>query len=39
MGSGTFGVTALKLNRKFIGIEIIEEDFKRADANIRQHLH
>jgi 16S rRNA G966 N2-methylase RsmD len=34
MGAGTFGTAALKLNRKFIGIEIDPERFKVAEANI-----
>jgi 16S rRNA G966 N2-methylase RsmD len=38
MGSGTTGIAALKLNRKFIGIEIDKETFKiarrRLDRNI-----
>jgi DNA modification methylase len=34
MGAGTFGTAALKLNRKFIGIEIDKERFKVAEANI-----
>ena len=28
MGSGTTGIAALKLNRKFIGIEIDQERFE-----------
>jgi 16S rRNA G966 N2-methylase RsmD len=34
MGSGSFGVAALKLNRKFIGIEINPETFEIAKARI-----
>jgi DNA modification methylase len=34
MGSATTGIAALKLKRKFIGIEIDEERFKIADARI-----
>lgn len=34
MGAGTFGTAALKLNRKFIGIEIDPERFKVAESNI-----
>jgi DNA modification methylase len=34
MGSGRFGVAALKLNRKFIGIEINPETFEIAKARI-----
>ena len=34
MGSGTTGVAALKLNRKFIGIEINPNTFATAEANI-----
>jgi DNA (cytosine-5)-methyltransferase 1/site-specific DNA-methyltransferase (adenine-specific) len=30
MGSGTTGIAALKLNRKFIGIEKDSETFKMA---------
>jgi site-specific DNA-methyltransferase (adenine-specific) len=35
MGSGTTGVAALKLKCQFIGIEIDEESFRRAEARIR----
>ena len=38
MGSGTTGIAALKLNRKFIGIEIDPETYKIAEANIATHL-
>ena len=34
MGSGTTGVAALELKRKFIGIEINEEYFKIASSRI-----
>jgi ParB-like chromosome segregation protein Spo0J/DNA modification methylase len=34
MGTGTTGITALNLNRKFIGIEIDPETFGIAKANI-----
>ena len=34
MGSGTTGVAALRLNRKFIGIEINNEYFKSAKERI-----
>ena len=34
MGSGTTGIAALNLNRKFIGIEIDKERFEIAQANI-----
>ena len=34
MGSGTTGIAALNLNRKFIGIEIDKERFEIARANI-----
>jgi site-specific DNA-methyltransferase (adenine-specific) len=35
MGSGTFGVAALKLGRQFIGCEIDKETFETAEANIK----
>ena len=38
MGSGTFGIAPLKLNRKFIGIEIDMDKFEIAKANISRHL-
>jgi 16S rRNA G966 N2-methylase RsmD len=38
MGSGTTGIVALKLNRKFIGIEIDEEYFKAAQSRIGKEL-
>ena len=34
MGSGTTGITALQLKRKFIGIEINSKNFEVAKANI-----
>jgi predicted RNA methylase len=34
MGSGTTGVAALKLNRKFIGIELDKEKFEVASTRI-----
>lgn len=34
MGVGTFGIAALKLRRKFVGIEIDPERFKLAEINI-----
>ncbi len=36
MGSGTTGVAALKLNRRFIGIEIELEYFKIAEKRIKE---
>ena len=38
MGSGSFGIAALKLNRKFIGIEINSERFETAEANIKKSI-
>jgi site-specific DNA-methyltransferase (adenine-specific) len=38
MGSGTTGIAAIKLNRKFIGIEIDKDRFGIAKANIARHL-
>jgi 16S rRNA G966 N2-methylase RsmD len=38
MGYGTTGIVALKLNRKFIGIERDEEHFKTAQLRIGQEL-
>jgi ParB-like chromosome segregation protein Spo0J len=38
MGSGTTGVAALKLNRKFIGIEKEQEKFKIAEARLTNHI-
>jgi ParB-like chromosome segregation protein Spo0J len=34
MGVGTFGLAAIKLNRKFIGIEIDKQNFEIAKANL-----
>jgi site-specific DNA-methyltransferase (adenine-specific) len=34
MGSGTTGIAALQLKRKFIGIEINSKNFEVAKANI-----
>src|SRR5215831_6378129 len=34
MGSGTTGIAALNLNRRFIGIEVNPERFAKAQANI-----
>ena len=39
MGSGTTGIAALKLNRKFIGIEKDQEKFKIAEARLANHVH
>ena len=36
MGSGTTGITALNLNRQFIGIELKEATFRSATARINQ---
>jgi tRNA G10 N-methylase Trm11 len=36
MGSGTTGIAALNLKRRFIGIELEEETFKLAAARINQ---
>jgi len=38
MGSGTTGVAALRLNRKFIGIEKDENYFKLAEKRISEEL-
>ncbi len=38
MGSGTFGIAALKLKRQFIGCEIDKETFETAEANIKNAL-
>lgn len=36
MGSGTTGVAAVNLHRKFIGVEIVEENFDHACRRIEQ---
>jgi site-specific DNA-methyltransferase (adenine-specific) len=36
MGSGTTGIAALNLNRRFIGIELNEAAFRSATARINQ---
>jgi DNA modification methylase len=36
MGSGTTGLAALQLNRKFIGIEIDPQNFEIAKANLAE---
>lgn len=38
MGSGTTGIAALGLKRKFIGIELIPKRFKVAKANLERAL-
>jgi DNA modification methylase len=38
MGSGTFGIASLKLNRKFIGIEKDPGRFRVAEANISKSI-
>ena len=38
MGSGTTGIAALQLHRKFIGIELEEETFRIATARVNQWL-
>jgi ParB-like chromosome segregation protein Spo0J len=38
MGTGTNGTAALTLNRRFIGIEIKEETYKKAIENINKFL-
>jgi 16S rRNA G966 N2-methylase RsmD len=38
MGAGTFGRASLKLNRKFIGIEIDPQRFEIAKANLAKDL-
>jgi site-specific DNA-methyltransferase (adenine-specific) len=38
MGSGTTGIAALKLNRKFIGIEIDEDNYNIAKGRIAKFL-
>ena len=37
MGSGTTGIAALNLNRRFIGIELEEATFRSATARINQY--
>jgi DNA modification methylase len=39
MGSGVTGIAALKLKRKFIGIEIDPKTFEIAKANVSKFLH
>jgi DNA modification methylase/ParB-like chromosome segregation protein Spo0J len=39
MGSGTTGIAALNLRRKFIGIEKDTEKFKIAEARLASHVH
>jgi ParB-like chromosome segregation protein Spo0J len=39
LGAGTSGIAALKLNRKFIGIEVDSERFKVAEANIANSIN
>lgn len=34
MGTGTIGIAALKIHRKFIGIEIDKDTFSMAKINI-----
>jgi len=38
MGSGTTGVAAIRSNRSFVGIELIEDYFKVAEERINQEL-
>ena len=38
MGSGTTGLSALKQNKRFIGIELNPEYIKIAEARIKPHL-
>ena len=38
MGSGTTGIAALNLKRKFIGIEKEHEKFKIAEARLASHV-
>jgi DNA modification methylase len=38
LGSGTTGIAAIKLNRKFIGIEIQKETFNVAKARIFEFI-
>ena len=39
MGSGTTGIAALNLKRRFIGIEIDHEKFKIAETRLESHVH
>lgn len=39
MGSGTVGVACKLLNRDFVGIEIVEEYFKTAEARINETVY
>jgi site-specific DNA-methyltransferase (adenine-specific) len=39
MGSGSTGIAALNLNRKFIGIEKEEKYFEMATSNIESSLN
>jgi DNA modification methylase len=39
MGSGTTGIAALKLKRKFIGIEMDPQRFEIAKANLTKELN
>jgi DNA modification methylase/ParB-like chromosome segregation protein Spo0J len=38
MGSGTTGIAALKLKRRFIGIEKEQEEFKIAESRLTSHI-
>lgn len=38
MGSGTTGLAALKLNRKFVGIEKDKDHFRNANSNISRYF-
>jgi DNA modification methylase len=38
MGSGTTGLAALQLNRKFIGIEMVEEYFSLSKDRIEKMM-
>ena len=38
MGSGTTGVAAVKLNRRFVGIDVEKEYFDLAEKRIRDIL-
>ena len=39
MGAGNFGKAALKLGRKFVGIEENPETFELAKANLRRKIN